>query len=46
MLMTWLTVESTNAVEMGLTGAAAFPVVGDTPGVGAQVAVELAHRLE
>jgi hypothetical protein len=30
----------------GLVGAAAFAVVGDAPGVGAQVAVELVHRLE
>ncbi|MGH3772868.1 MAG: hypothetical protein ACRDRW_16005 [Pseudonocardiaceae bacterium] len=30
----------------GLTGPAAFPVVGDPGGVRAQVAVELTHRLE
>ncbi|MBV9029845.1 MAG: hypothetical protein JO364_05935 [Pseudonocardiales bacterium] len=41
LLVTWLTVDSTNAVEM-----ASPAVVGDPGSVGAQVAVELTHRLE
>ena len=43
LLITCLTADSVNAVDR-LASTAAFAVVGDAPGVGADVAVELADR--
>jgi hypothetical protein len=45
LLMTWLTADSTNEVEMDLVGAVALPVVGYGRGVRGEVASELADRL-
>jgi hypothetical protein len=44
LLMTWLTPDSTNEVEMVWPARTALPVVGDGRGVGGEVAAELTGR--